>query len=195
MADVSDIQPVAIYDDRLEPNALVRDIRVEGALSELASHHAQGRFDAAVMAIGYKHLVFRMKVFSELTADQVPFATLIHPSAFVHGSARVNPGAILFPRCVVDAGVEIGPNTLLNTGCIVAHDSFVGEGTFMGPGVTVAGFVRIGRGCFVGVGTVIRDGVVLGDGCSTGAGAVVIKDVVPGDLVLGVPARPCNPPQ
>lgn len=185
--------PVAVYDDRFEGAAPVAGVPVVGPLEQIAADHAQGAFDALVMAIGYNHLEFRMALFARLEAAGAPFHTLIHPSAYVHPTAKVGAGAILFPRCVLDAGAAVGAGALLNTGCVVAHDSTVGEGCFLGPGVTAAGFVRIGAKCFIGVGTVIRDGITLADGARTGAGAVVVKDVAPGDLVVGVPARPVRP--
>ncbi len=62
----------------------------------------------------------------------------IHPSAIVHGSARVDPTAIIGPYCVIEEGVEIGASTRLDAH-VVAHRG-----------------VRIGRDCH------IHSGVVLG---------------------------------
>ena len=129
---------IGFYDDHQAARGTERidDLPVIGAISDIPRHHAEGKFNSVLMGIGYKHLDFRAHLFATLRTVGVPVATFIHPSAFVHRSATVGMGAILFPRCVVDVKTRIGMNSLLNTGCIIAHDTSIGEGCFLGPGVT-----------------------------------------------------------
>lgn len=188
IADYAGIRTVGFFDDSIAAD--VDSLPVLGRLEEIRGQHDDGRFDEIVMGIGYNHLRFRSSLFADLRGAGVPFATLIHPSAFVHRTASIGAGSILFPRCVVDAHSSIGRNSLLNTGCIVAHDTSIGDGCFLGPGVNLAGFITTGERCFLGVGSVVKDNIHLADGCRTGAGAVVINDVPPDTLVVGVPARP-----
>lgn len=162
---------------------------VLGKLADAAEMHASGAFDAAVIAIGYRHLRFRQSLFERLKQDGVPLATVVHPSCYVDPTAVVGEGAVLFPRCTLDARVEVGPSCVLNIGCAVAHDSRLGGHSFLGPGVTIAGFVDVGQRSFLGVGTVVTDSVRLGEECQTGAGTVVTKDLPSGVLAVGVPAR------
>ena len=184
-----DLRCVGFFDDT-KVGQVVAGLPVLGGLATAKSGFDEGAFDLALMAIGYKHLRFRAKVFHELRAQGVPFARLIHPSCTVAASAVVEEGAVLFPGCIVDEGARIGANSVLNAGCIVAHDTTVGPHAFLGPGVTLAGFVRIEAFCFVGIGTVVIDNITLGEGSQTGGGAVVIDHVEPALLVVGVPARP-----
>lgn len=155
----------------------------------LAAALIGGEWDALVMGIGYKHLVFRKELFENLTRGGVPFATLIHPSCYVDHLAEVEAGAVLFPGCTLDVGARIGANTVLNVGCVVAHDTTLGSHSFLGPSVTLAGFVRTGECCFFGVGTVVIDNVELGSHSQTGGGAVVVQNFSGHGLLVGVPAR------
>ncbi|MGM4986963.1 acetyltransferase [Tardiphaga sp. 841_E9_N1_2] len=188
IADFSDLRAIGFFDDSITSN--VDGLPTLGRLDAISSRYAAGDFDAVVMGIGYNHLQFRASLFASLGEASVPFATLIHPSAYVHATASIGSGAVLFPRCIVDAKSSVGSNSLLNTGCIIAHDTSVGDGCFLGPGVTIAGFVTTGSNCFIGTGTVIKDNITLSQGARTGAGAVVVSDVAAHTLVVGVPARP-----
>ncbi|MBV9549404.1 MAG: acetyltransferase [Alphaproteobacteria bacterium] len=188
LQDDEEFAIAGFYDDKEASRGVkaVDGLPLLGPISEVALAVA---FDEALIAIGYRHLEFRLALFERLRTAAVPFATFIHPSAFVHRTARIAAGAILFPRCVVDAGASVGATSLLNTGCVIAHDSHIGPGNFLGPGVLMAGLVRTGSRCFIGAGTVVKDNVCLEDDCSTGAGAVVVGNVAARTLVAGVPAR------
>jgi sugar O-acyltransferase (sialic acid O-acetyltransferase NeuD family) len=196
LTEAHDMRLSGFYDDMIAASGVpdIDGVRILGALSDIYRGHAAGAFDAVLMGIGYKHLQFRAQLCADLAQRGILLATFVHHTAYVHPTATIGTGSILFPRCVVDAKARIGANSLLYTGSIVAHDTLVGDGSFLGPGVTLAGFVTIGAGCFIGAGTVVKNNLRLGDGSCTGAGAVVVKDVPAGILVVGVPARPTIPP-
>ncbi|MEM9554775.1 MAG: acetyltransferase [Acidobacteriota bacterium] len=189
--------PTCFYDDTLATDPDAPDARrtevdglpVVGPLARSTEDAHAGRFDAALLGIGYRHLAARERLFDELEVEGLPFATLVHPSCIVDPAARIGPGSVLYPGCIVDAGVTLEPNVLLNLGCVVAHDSTIGAHSFLAPGVQLAGCVEVGRRSFLGIGTVVIDHVRLGDDLRTGGGAVVVADD-PGDsLLVGVPAR------
>lgn len=119
----------------------------------------------------------------------MPFATLIHPSAFVSPMTRLGPG------CFVGAGSVIGPMTNLarhvfvNRGVTIGHDTSIGEFSRIQPGANVGGLTRLGTGVTVGMGATVLERLVIGDGVFVGAGAVVTADVEPRVLVVGVPAK------
>lgn len=191
IVDYADMRTVGFFDDSIAVD--VGGLPILGRVEDIQAQYDGGKFDKVVMGIGYNHLKFRLSLFASLSDAGIPFATLIHPSAYVHRTASIGVGSILFPRCVVDAHSSVGRNTLLNTGCIIAHDTMIGDGCFLGPGVSLAGFITVGERCFLGVGSIIKDNIRLADGCRAGAGAVVIEDVPADILVVGVPARPVKP--
>lgn len=159
---------------------------LDGVARANAAYQA-GHFDALIMGIGYHHLAARQAIYAALSAT-IPFASLVHPAAWIDPSATVGPGAVVYPGCVVDRGAHVGPNTLLNVGCVVAHDTSLGPHTFLGPGVHLAGFVTVGARCFLGVGTTVIDNITVDDDVQTGGGTVVIQDLAAG-LWVGNPAR------
>ncbi|HET6430806.1 NeuD/PglB/VioB family sugar acetyltransferase [Dyella sp.] len=175
------------FDDTRQPGSQVADAQVLGGVKDVAAAHAGGAFDALIVAIGYRHLAARSRIFEQFEG-RIPFATVIHPSAIVDPTCRIGPGSVIYPGCVLDMGVTIDANVVVNVGCVIAHDSHVGRGCFLSPGVRLAGFVRIAPASTLGIGTVVIDNVTVGSGIRTGAGAVVIASIADPGLYVGVPA-------
>jgi sugar O-acyltransferase (sialic acid O-acetyltransferase NeuD family) len=176
------------FDDQRAAGTRVADAPVLGGTGAIEAGFAAGAFDQLLIAVGYKHMRFREAMY-EAHRERIPFATLVHPRAWVDPTSVVGPGAVLYPGCVVDMNSSIGANALLNVGCVIAHHSKVGAGCFLSPGVQVAGFVDIAPGTTLGIGTVVIDNITIPRGVRTGAGAVVIRNPDQPGLYVGVPAR------
>jgi len=82
----------------------------------------------------------------------------VHPSAFVHGDAVLEPG------------VSVGPFAVIGACCRI------GGGTVIGPGSVVGRNVQVGRDCRIHPRVVIEDGCQIGDRCILHAGVVVGAD-------------------
>src|ERR1035438_7755435 len=54
-------------------------------------------------------------------------ATLVHPSAVISESARLEDGTVVMARVVINAGAQIGKNCIVNTAAVVEHDCRVGD--------------------------------------------------------------------
>lgn len=117
------------------------------------------------------------------------FATVVHPSAVVSSSTKIQEGAQIMAGAIVQPGVQIGVNSIVNTGAIVDHDCIVGEHCHLAPGSTLSGGVTVGSETHVGVGATVIHGVTIGRSVLIGAGSVVVRDVPDGSKVVGVPAR------
>lgn len=122
-----------------------------------------------------------------------PWATLVHPSAWVAPTAVLGPGVVVLAGAVVNAGAEIGAHAIVNSMAVIEHDVRVGEFAHVGPRAVVGGGAVIGEDVFAGMGSLVRDHVDVGSGAVIGMGAVVTSDVPAGSTVVGVPARPLEP--
>ena len=125
-----------------------------------------------VLAIGYKHLEARAKIFAAAKAAGYRFPALIHPAAQIHRTATVGEGAIVMARAIVDVRATLGETCVLWQGANVSHDSAIGPNTFLSPGAIVCGHVRVGPGCFLGAGSVVADHRTVPDGSFVKAGNV-----------------------
>ncbi|TQK11482.1 UDP-3-O-(3-hydroxymyristoyl)glucosamine N-acyltransferase [Herbaspirillum sp. SJZ107] len=89
-------------------------------------------------------------------ASEAPAAGGIHPTAVVHGTARVDPTACLGPHVTVEAGAVIGAHAVIDAGCYIGRDAVIGEHTHLFANVTFH------ARCVIGARGIIHSGAVIG---------------------------------
>jgi len=180
---------VGFFDDFKTKNDVVDGYPILGGTKDIQEVFSQNIFDEIMIAVGYKHLQFRMNIFDFCKQNNIPVGKVIHPSSYIDSSCKIGDGAFILPGCVLDMNVVLHENVLLNTACTIAHDSTVGAHTFLSPRVAVAGFVNIGSCCNIGINTTIIDNITLAANTQTGGGTIVIKNIEKAGLYVGNPQR------
>lgn len=122
----------------------------------------------------------------------IAWETVIHPTAWVHESVTIGPGAMIMARAVVQPGAVIGAHAIINTAAAVEHDCRIGDAAHLATGVMLGGHVVVGAQALLGTGAAVRPRAVIGEGATVGAGAVVIADIPPAVVAIGCPARPVD---
>ncbi|MEZ0297661.1 MAG: UDP-3-O-(3-hydroxymyristoyl)glucosamine N-acyltransferase [Candidatus Methylacidiphilales bacterium] len=126
----------------------------------------------------------------------------IHPTAVVHWTAKVDPGACIGPHCVLAAGVHLGARTVLMGGNHIGAESILGEDVYLHPNVVVYAKTKIGNRVTIHAGTVIgSDGygyvldqglhrkvpqignVVIGDDVEIGANAAIDRGALDATVI------------
>lgn len=158
--------------------------------------HREPRFRelSFVVGLGYARLEQRRSVVETLLELDRRLPVLRHPSAFVHPSAQLGAGAIVYPLCNVDKACRIGAGVVLNNSVVVSHDAEIGQCAYLSPGVVLSGHVTIGACAFVGSAAAVANGVAIGDGSRIGIGTVVTRSVEAGASVIGNPMRTLSRP-
>lgn len=119
----------------------------------------------------------------------LPFCTLVHPTAYVSPLAKIGPGSFVGANSVIAAGALIEEHVFINRGATIGHDTRIGAFSRIQPGSNLGGLSKLGRGVTVGIGATLVERLVIGDNAVIGAGSTVLDDVPENVLVVGTPAR------
>lgn len=135
-----------------------------GTLPDLPS--LAPRYAAVAVSIG--NLPFRQRLFDELEALEVPVPALVHPTAYVSPSARVESGALLLPGAIVNANAVIGRGAIISAGAVIDHDATVGPCSHVDAGAVVAARASVPPLTKVPAGTCVRpDSPIANEGGGT----------------------------
>jgi UDP-N-acetylbacillosamine N-acetyltransferase len=131
----------------------------------------------------------RKAVFEKLKKVGLEMPALIHPSAVVSPSAKMNEASVVMPNAVINADASIGTGCIINTAAVVEHDCTIDDFVHISPNAALAGGVTVGEMTHIGIGASIIQLIKIGKECIIGAGAAVISDIPDGVTAVGVPAR------
>ncbi len=178
---------IGYYDD-FNTSETFNTYPVLGKSDSVLNDYKAGKFDALMVGIGYSHMKARADIFNRFKGS-VPFANVIHSSAYVDPTCKLGEGIFILPGVVLDLEVELADNVLLNTATKIAHHSKIGKHSFIAPGVTIAGLVNVGEKCFIGVGAILKDCLIIANSSIIGGGALVLKDTEENSVSVGSPAK------
>ncbi|MEW6181273.1 MAG: acetyltransferase [Chloroflexota bacterium] len=174
---------VAVVDDALTPGSEVLGVPVVGGAAALPELYARGVRLAVNGVGGINHPEVRLKVFETLAAAGFNCPALVHPTAWVDSSARLEGGVQVLAKSYVSACAVIGYGSVLNAGVVVSHDCVIGKCVNLSPGALLAGGVRVEDFAQIGMGATINLNLTIGRGARVGNGATVKADVPPGAVV------------
>lgn len=174
-----------------EVEHVVRDLDVhwEGEAPVEPYNSAYG--DSIQFMTAFGDNVTRRQVVERLTAQhgELPFATLVHPSAVVATGVEIGAGTVIAAGAVIQPCTTIGGHCIVNTSASLDHDNMVNDFASVAPGVVTGGGVTLGEQSFVGIGSVIKHGTTIGRNAMIAAGSLVVKDVADDVIMLGSPAK------
>jgi UDP-3-O-[3-hydroxymyristoyl] glucosamine N-acyltransferase len=92
----------------------------------------------------------------ELFYQPPRYASGIHPTAVIHSSAKVGPGAHIGPYVIIGEDVEIGSNAVLLAHVVIYRGTKVGDNFFAHSHAVVREF------CLIGNNVTLQNGVIIG---------------------------------
>jgi len=184
VSDVPGIAPAGFIENmdrsRCRQSLADRPVYWVDELAGLAKTHC------AICALATTH---RSRFIEQAAAYNIPFETIVHPSAKISSKSTVGEGTIISPGVIIASHTQLGQHVFVNRGVLIGHHTKIGNYVTIQPGANIAGVCSIGNATYIGIGAVILDHISIGANAVIGAGAVVTKDVPDNVQVLGVPAR------
>ncbi|WP_374958280.1 acetyltransferase [Gilvibacter sp.] len=190
LEQINKVQPqynlIGYYDDGVDPNTAVGELRVLGNISDLNAIDYQL---CVVVAIGAPAI--KKKVIEQINNPNLSFPNLFHPSvSWQLDTVKFGKGNIICAGNLLTVDIEIGDFVILNLSCTVGHDTVIKDYSSFMPSVNISGEVLIEEAVYVGTGAKIINQLTIGQNTIVGAGAVVSKDLPANCTAIGIPAKP-----
>lgn len=147
---------------------------VVGSFNDVREKFDPEHYSIAI-AVGYKHILQRRKIFERVRDASFETPSLIHPNLYLDSSAVIGTGVIAMSACIIDYRAHIGDFAVIWPGTIINHDVIVGSNVFLSPGSVVCGYCRIGEDSFIGASTTIVDHITVPKNTFLRAGTIYYK--------------------
>lgn len=173
-----------IVDPTYAGKNLVHGLPILGGVDWLAENPQT----SIVIAVGSS--AARLQIAQRIEAAcQNPFASLVHPRAWIGRQVAIGHGSVVCAGCMITTDIQIGRHVHVNIGSTVGHDASLRDFVTINPGVNISGNVTLNEGAEIGTGSVLIPGTTVGEWSIVGASSVVTKSLDPNVTAVGVPAR------
>ena len=120
--------------------------------------------------------------------EMIPL-TLVSNAAYIHETAKIGRGTIIYPGVRIMANVSIGTNCIILPNTVINHDAIVGDFSIINSLCVLNGGVVLGHNCYIGASTSIKEAVSICANVTIGMASVVLKTIKKEGLYFGTPAK------
>ena len=111
-------------------------------------------YDAAYIAIGYKHLELRAEILKKFR-ESIAFPNLL--DADHNKSVDIGIGNIIMNNAIIERGVSLGNGNIIWSGAQICHDVMIGNSNFFAAGCKIGGYATIENYTMFGFNAVVCD--------------------------------------
>lgn len=158
------------------------------AFEDLAQSHPPADFHLFV-AIGYKRMRDRQRLFERAKAAGYTLANFTSPRAAIHPPCELGENNVFMDQVLIEPFATIGDNNIFWSGTIVSHDCVVGSHNYLSAKVILGGRSKLADGCFLGNGACTINDIDVGPEAMLLSGAYALRDCTAFTKYLGNPAR------
>lgn len=171
-------------DDASLKGSTIEGVPVLGRLDD-AARHPNVRF---VNCIGsHRSRLEKFALLRRLGLPPARYATIVHPTAKIYRSARLEAGTIVHAGAAVMNDTVVEPFAEILVNAVVGVRNRICEGAMITALVCTTSDVVVGPYAHIGAGSSIAPGVSIGAAAQIGLGSVILRDVAPGEFWLGNP--------
>lgn len=125
---------------------------VIGSLSDIDD--VKESFDEFFVGIGNNSK--RQSLQHELEKKGLHVATLVHPSAYVSPTAKIDAGTVVEPKAIVNTNSVISKGCIISVGAIIDHDTIICEYSHVNSGAICKGGAKVEPGTRIEAGKVVH---------------------------------------
>lgn len=140
-----------------------------------------------VIAVGYKQMRIRKKIFEMIKNKGFNLINFIHPTATIMGKIK-GEGNIILSNVIVEPFSEIYDNNIIWSNSLLCHDSIVGSHNFIAASSVIGGFSKVLENNFIGFNSVVKENIIIDKEVLIGAKSLVLKSPEDYSVYYGIPA-------
>ena len=152
-------------------------------------HDFFGKSSCCLGVVGAYSKPLVYEYFRAMGFDRENYVNLIHPTAYISRSVKLENGLQLESNSTIAARTQVGFGVNITRQARIGHHVRIGDYVTVNPGVTICGEVDLGDQSIIGPGVTILCGKKIGANSVIGAGSVVTKDIPEGVIAYGNPCK------
>ncbi len=139
-------------------------IKIIGKVEDLFANPEEFRNEGVFVAIGDN--MKRADIYSRLISSNIKLINVIHPSAHVESSVRMETGNLILSGVTIGSNSKIGSGNLIFPGVSITHHNIIGNYNFISPNVSIGGYTELQSNCKIGMNSVVKPYIRVVDGYS-----------------------------
>jgi UDP-N-acetylbacillosamine N-acetyltransferase len=140
-----------------------------------------------IVAVGYKHMRNRKKIFEMIKSKGYCLINYIHSTVTMMGEIK-GEGNIILANTTLEPFSEVYDNNIIWSNSLLCHDSIVGSHNFIAASSIIGGFSKVLENNFIGLNSVVKENVVVNKEVLIGAKSLVLKSPEDYSVYYGIPA-------
>lgn len=140
-----------------------------------------------IIAVGYKQMRVRKKIFEMIKSKGFNFINYIHSTAIVMGEIK-GEGNIILANVVIEPYTKVYDNNIIWSNSLICHDSIVGSHNFIAASSVLGGFSKVIDNNFIGFNSVVKENIVVNREVLIGANSLLLKTPDDYSTYYGTPA-------
>lgn len=143
------------------------------SVEQAVSKHGPQPYIPAIADPRAKH-----RLIEEMRSAHLPLAApLIHPRAYVHRTAKIGQGCVVYPTACISHSVVLEECVYVLFGCSIGHEVHIGPRATLSPAVVISGNVTVEAGVFFGTTCCVYQGLRIGENCRLGMGSILTESL------------------
>jgi len=186
LATLCNKKVIGFLDDTFTLGDSVDDVNILGTTDDILTVYEKYNCN---FLISITHMTKRSDLLNLINRNNIPLASLIHPTVIQAPKSHIGKGCIIQPYTTIQTGAIIEDNVLIEERCSIGVDVIVGENTVITPGVSLSGGVEVQPNCFIGTNSCVNPEIIISCNTTVGSGSTVVKTTEPDTVYAGSPAK------